>query len=193
MGKHSMNGHNNDNEQMHLINAYNERAINQTMVEREASISKHVRNMNSWCKYVCITTAIRRSFQVNDGRKIHILDLGCGKGGDLRKYRGNKQFIQSYVGIDIAHSCIEKAKQEYSRMRKSAFSSMLRSKRQMNKFNENNPYGQTANEFFNCPMFYADFLTFDMCSPFLPSHDFIRHRRPFNLINCQFALHYAFK
>ena len=36
----------------------------------------------------------------------HILDLGCGQGGDLLKYRRKR--LKSYRGIDISHTAIER-------------------------------------------------------------------------------------
>lgn len=36
----------------------------------------------------------------------HILDLGCGQGGDLLKYRRKR--LKSYRGIDVSHTAIER-------------------------------------------------------------------------------------
>ena len=38
--------------------------------------------------------------------RAHLLDLGCGQGGDLLKYR--RRNLKSYRGIDISHKAIER-------------------------------------------------------------------------------------
>jgi len=72
---------------------------------------------NNWCKYVIITHGIREAFKQNNNRKINVLDIACGKGGDLWKFRGNKKFIALVVGIDLAQKCIDKTKRIYEQMK----------------------------------------------------------------------------
>ncbi|KAK6132748.1 hypothetical protein DH2020_033553 [Rehmannia glutinosa] len=65
---------------------------NQTLEEREASPIIHLKKLNNWIKSVLIQLYAKRGDAV--------LDLACGKGGDLIKW--DKARIGYYVGIDIA-------------------------------------------------------------------------------------------
>ncbi|TYH92288.1 hypothetical protein ES332_A13G172000v1 [Gossypium tomentosum] len=82
---------------------------NQTLEEREASPIIHLKKLNNWIKSVLIQLYARRGDAV--------LDLACGKGGDLIKW--DKAKVGYYVGIDIA----EGSKREMER--KSSFDSYL--------------------------------------------------------------------
>ncbi|KAA8526906.1 hypothetical protein F0562_008865 [Nyssa sinensis] len=70
---------------------------NQTLEEREASPIIHLKKLNNWIKSVLIQLYARRGDAV--------LDLACGKGGDLIKW--DKAKIAYYVGIDIAEGSVE--------------------------------------------------------------------------------------
>ncbi|CAL5405716.1 unnamed protein product [Camellia sinensis] len=69
---------------------------NQTLEEREASPIIHLKKLNNWIKSVLIQLYARRGDAV--------VDLGCGKGGDLIKW--DKAKIGYYVGIDIAEGSV---------------------------------------------------------------------------------------
>ncbi|KAL5976118.1 hypothetical protein ACLOJK_020448 [Asimina triloba] len=71
---------------------------NQTLEEREASPIIHLKKLNNWVKSVLIQIYARRGDAV--------LDLACGKGGDLIKW--DKAKIGYYVGIDIAEGSRKK-------------------------------------------------------------------------------------
>ncbi|OIT23396.1 mrna cap guanine-n7 methyltransferase 1, partial [Nicotiana attenuata] len=68
--------------------------INQALEERETSPITHLRKLNNWINNVLIQLYVKRGDA--------ILDLPCGKGGDLIKW--DKAKIGYYVGIDIADS-----------------------------------------------------------------------------------------
>nr|XP_025604975.1 mRNA cap guanine-N7 methyltransferase 1 isoform X3 [Arachis hypogaea] len=69
---------------------------NQTLEEREASPIIHLKKLNNWIKSVLI--------QLYAHQGDAVLDLACGKGGDLIKW--DKAKIGYYVGIDIAEGSV---------------------------------------------------------------------------------------
>ncbi|XP_031256317.1 mRNA cap guanine-N7 methyltransferase 1 [Pistacia vera] len=77
---------------------------NQTLEEREASPIIHLKKLNNWIKSVLVQLYARRGDAV--------LDLACGKGGDLIKW--DKAKIGYYVGIDIAEGSIEDCRTRYN-------------------------------------------------------------------------------
>lgn len=48
---------------------------------------------------------------------ILVLDIGCGKGGDLMKWQQAPQPVDLYVGIDPAEVSIDQARERYAQMR----------------------------------------------------------------------------
>ncbi|KAJ4975985.1 hypothetical protein NE237_001091 [Protea cynaroides] len=77
---------------------------NQTLEEREASPIIHLKKLNNWIKSVLIQLYARRTD--------FVLDLACGKGGDLIKW--DKAKVGYYVGIDIAEGSIEDCRTRYN-------------------------------------------------------------------------------
>ncbi|RRT48808.1 hypothetical protein B296_00052809, partial [Ensete ventricosum] len=69
---------------------------NQTLEEREASPIIHLKKLNNWIKSVLIHLYARP--------KDAVLDIACGKGGDLIKW--DKAKIGYYVGVDIAEGSV---------------------------------------------------------------------------------------
>ncbi|KAK8382674.1 hypothetical protein O3P69_015476 [Scylla paramamosain] len=82
--------------------------------ERSKSRIFYMRNSNNWIKSFLISYCLKqiRDRQV-DGYPISVLDLGCGKGGDLLKWqKGNIQYL---VCADIAETSVEQCKERYNR------------------------------------------------------------------------------
>ncbi|KAL4922263.1 guanine-N(7)-methyltransferase [Aspergillus aurantiobrunneus] len=52
-----------------------------------------------------------------DEKRLLVLDLGCGKGGDLGKWQLAPQLIDLYVGLDPAEISIAQARDRYGSMR----------------------------------------------------------------------------
>ncbi|KAI8628798.1 mRNA capping enzyme [Xylariaceae sp. FL1651] len=51
-----------------------------------------------------------------NGHELIVLDIGCGKGGDLGKWQQAPQRVQLYVGLDPADVSIDQAKERYRSM-----------------------------------------------------------------------------
>ena len=82
---------------------------------------KNLRSYNNWAKSTLIQKfSPNESFDPRMGRQpgIKVLDIGCGKGGDLQKWQNAPQRVDQYVGIDPAEVSIEQAKGRYSDMRR---------------------------------------------------------------------------
>lgn len=75
---------------------------------------KGLRKFNNWVK----STLIHR-FSPPDSDQappIRVLDLGCGKGGDLGKWQSAPHPVDIYIGIDPAEVSIDQARDRYSEM-----------------------------------------------------------------------------
>ncbi|XP_021737433.1 mRNA cap guanine-N7 methyltransferase 1-like isoform X1 [Chenopodium quinoa] len=127
---------------------------NQTLEEREASPIIHLKKLNNWIKSVLIQLYARPGNAV--------LDLACGKGGDLIKW--DKAKIGYYVGIDIAEGSIEDCRTRY---------------------NGDADQNQRRKKF----KFPARLLCGDCFEVRLDRA--LAEDGPFDLCSCQFALHYS--
>jgi mRNA (guanine-N7-)-methyltransferase len=89
---------------MNIRDHYNK--LRKTTKERVQSTVVNIRYANNFIKAVLIRTYVRPNMSV--------LDLGCGKGGDLIKY--NKARISEYYGLDIAELSIYDARLRHNDM-----------------------------------------------------------------------------
>jgi len=86
--------------------------------QRKDSRIYFMRNFNNWTKSVLIQEYVDklRQSHLGDGRpRINVLDIACGKGGDLMKWQ--KSNVSHVVGVDIASTSIEQCKQRYQDMK----------------------------------------------------------------------------
>nr|XP_043627855.1 mRNA cap guanine-N7 methyltransferase 1 isoform X2 [Erigeron canadensis] len=127
---------------------------NQTLEEREASPIIHLKKLNNWIKSVLIQLYAKSGDSV--------LDLACGKGGDLIKW--DKAKIGYYVGIDIADGSIEDCRTRY---------------------NGDADHHQRRKKF----SFPARLLCGDCFEVRLDRA--LADDAPFDLCSCQFAMHYS--
>ncbi|CAN6443410.1 unnamed protein product [Victoria cruziana] len=127
---------------------------NQTLEEREASPIIHLKKLNNWIKSVLIHIYARRGD--------YVIDLACGKGGDLIKW--DKARIGYYVGIDIAEGSIEDCRTRYNG---DADQNMRRKK----------------------VSFPARLICGDCYEVGL--YRILQDDAPFDICSCQFALHYS--
>ncbi len=95
---------------------------------------KGLRSFNNWVKSALIQKfSANEDFVTNsssksngpdhvdsgeDSRGLLVLDIGCGKGGDLQKWQQAPQRVDLYVGLDPADVSIEQARERYGQMRK---------------------------------------------------------------------------
>ncbi|EMD34499.1 hypothetical protein CERSUDRAFT_76015 [Gelatoporia subvermispora B] len=93
------------------------------VTQRQESPIIGLKSFNNWVKSVLITrfahpvlaaspTSGARS---GGGGKGKVLDMGCGKGGDLTKWA--KARVKEYVGLDIASVSIDQAQQRHAQLR----------------------------------------------------------------------------
>ncbi|KAK6934370.1 mRNA (guanine-N(7))-methyltransferase domain [Dillenia turbinata] len=127
---------------------------NQTLEEREASPIIHLKKLNNWIKSVLIQLYARRGDAV--------VDLACGKGGDLIKW--DKAKIGYYVGVDIAEGSIEDCRTRY---------------------NGDGDQNQRRKKF----TFPARLICGDCFEVRLDK--VLEDDVPFDIISCQFAMHYS--
>ncbi|XP_028296748.1 mRNA cap guanine-N(7) methyltransferase isoform X4 [Gouania willdenowi] len=121
-----------------------------------------MRNFNNWLKSVLIGEVLD---QVREGgsQQVSVLDLGCGKGGDLLKWR--RGGITHLVCADIAAVSVDQCQSRYEEMKKKSH--------------------------FNEKIFSAEFITAD-CSKELLSEK-IQSSQLFDVCSCQFVFHYSFE
>ncbi|KAJ6662181.1 hypothetical protein lerEdw1_012647 [Lerista edwardsae] len=81
--------------------------------QRSTSRIVYLRNFNNWIKSVLIGEFLDKVRQRK--QNITVLDLGCGKGGDLLKWRKGR--ISRLVCTDIADISVQQCRQRYVDMR----------------------------------------------------------------------------
>lgn len=127
---------------------YNERK-NEGRQTRRASPIYHLRQFNNWLKSVLINLHTRPGYSV--------LDLCCGKGGDLQKWAATS--VTTYHACDVAKVSVNTARERYNAMRTASFRPVL---------------------------YVADCFGVSLADYF-PADVF------FDVVSCQFAIHYAFE
>lgn len=101
---------------------------------REESPIIGLKSFNNWIKAVLIAKFARPAIVATNDRPegleyvgskrrprktARVLDLGCGKGGDLQKWA--KTDIATYVGVDIAAVSIDQARGRWNEQKRKAF------------------------------------------------------------------------
>lgn len=75
----------------------------------------YLRNFNNWIKSVLINEFIRKIRSEKWNPKIAVLDLGSGKGGDIKKW--SKSNVNRVTFADLAEKSIEECKNRYENPR----------------------------------------------------------------------------
>ncbi|XP_046399015.1 mRNA cap guanine-N7 methyltransferase [Ischnura elegans] len=128
----------------------------------------YMRNFNNWIKSVTIAKYLTQiQHKKRYGDPVKVLDLGCGKGGDLIKWKVGR--ITHLLCADVAETSIEQCKERYSDM-------------------------MSRNDGRRGPpcMYTAEFIHADCTKERLRS----KYKDPsikLDLVSCQFAFHYCFE
>lgn len=161
---------------------------------RESKI-KGLRVFNNWVKSCIIQryspdedhTPGSREMGRSSGKELLVLDIGCGKGGDLSKWQQAPQPVQLYVGLDPAGVSIEQARDRYRHM------------------GSRGGRGGRGGRFNNRPpprLFDARFHVKDCYAESIEDVEIIRqvgfdpstmNRRGFDVVSMMFCMHYAFE
>ncbi|KAI8958734.1 guanine-N(7)-methyltransferase [Daldinia sp. FL1419] len=161
---------------------------------------KGLRSFNNWVKSTLIqkfspdedhTPGAHergRDMAVARDHELLVLDIGCGKGGDLGKWQQAPQRVQLYVGLDPADVSIEQAKERYRNMTHRGGG---RGGRGGHRGGRHQP-----------PPFDARFYVKDCYGESIGDIDIIRQvgfdhspmgRSGFDIVSMMFCMHYAFE
>lgn len=155
---------------------------------------KGLRSFNNWIKSCIIQkfapdedhTPGARERGISSGQELLVLDLGCGKGGDLGKWQQAPQPVQLYVGLDPADVSIDQARERY---------------RQMSS--RGGRGGRSGHQRRSPRLFEARFQIKDCFGESLETIDIVREvgftqsnissERGFDVVSMMFCMHYAFE
>ncbi|KAM4688953.1 mRNA cap guanine-N(7) methyltransferase [Discoglossus pictus] len=132
------------------------------LAARSQSRIFYLRNFNNWMKSALIGEFIDRVRQKKK-RDLTVLDLGCGKGGDLLKWK--KAGIDTLVCTDIAEVSVKQCEQRYNDMKR-----------------------RCRNDY----IYNAEFVTADSTKELL-SDKLRNPNITFDICSCQFVYHYSFE
>ncbi|XP_014675833.1 PREDICTED: mRNA cap guanine-N7 methyltransferase-like [Priapulus caudatus] len=136
--------------------------------KRKDSRIFYLRNFNNWIKSVLIGEYLKKA-RLSKPREseLTILDLACGKGGDLLKWRKGR--IDQLICADIAATSVEQCEKRYTDML------------------ERNSRDRRPQQ-----IFHAEFHTAD-CGRVRLKDVYRNPATTFDLVSCQFSLHYTFE
>ncbi|XP_075996272.1 mRNA cap guanine-N(7) methyltransferase isoform X2 [Genypterus blacodes] len=123
----------------------------------------YMRNFNNWMKSVLIGEILEQ-VRGEEPQQVSVLDLGCGKGGDLLKWR--RGGIDHLVCADIAEVSVDQCRIRYEDMKKKSHT--------------------------NEKIFSAQFITAD-CTKEVLSEKLDDPQLMFDICSCQFVYHYSFE
>ncbi|XP_041988724.1 mRNA cap guanine-N7 methyltransferase isoform X2 [Aricia agestis] len=86
--------------------------------ERFNSPIFYLRNINNWVKSVLIQEYIDKIREKDYGRRLRVLDICCGKGGDMGKWQ--KSRVEHVVFADIAEVSVRQCQERYNDLQKRA-------------------------------------------------------------------------
>ena len=159
---------------------------------------KGLRVFNNWIKSCIIQryspdedhTPGSREAGRSSGEDLLVLDIGCGKGGDLNKWQAAPQPIQLYVGLDPADVSINQARDRYRSLGSRGGRGGGRGR------------GGGGGRGDRPPAFDGRFYVKDCYNESIEDLEIIRqvgfdpspmNRRGFDVVSMMFSMHYAFE
>ncbi|KAK3303516.1 mRNA capping enzyme-domain-containing protein [Chaetomium strumarium] len=158
---------------------------------------KGLRSFNNWVKSCIIQKfspdedhspgALEQG--ITSGNKLLVLDIGCGKGGDLFKWQQAPQTVDLYVGLDPAEVSIDQARERYRSM--------------INRGGGGGRGGRGGHRRQQQRIFEARFHVKDCYAQSIDDLDIVRQvgfsasnvssSRGFDVVSMMFCMHYAFE
>lgn len=159
---------------------------------------KGLRSFNNWVKSCIIQKfspdedhtpgALARG--IRSDNQLLVLDIGCGKGGDLGKWQNAPQRVQLYVGLDPADVSIDQARDRYRSMvnrgghggrgGRGGYRGRPQPRLFDARFHVKDCYGQTISDI-------------DIIREVGFTHNTIAEHRGFDVVSMMFCMHYAFE
>lgn len=160
---------------------------------------KGLRSFNNWVKS-CIIQKFSpdedhspgaRERGISSNNQLLVLDIGCGKGGDLGKWQQAPQPVELYVGLDPADVSIDQARDRYRSM--------------VARGGHGGRGGRGGYNRRQPPLFDARFHVKDCYGESIEDIDIIRQvgfassniggpsHRGFDVVSMMFCMHYAFE
>lgn len=109
-GRRGYNRHENNGNAQDVVRSHYNARPDLGYKKRQFSPIIQLKRFNNWIKSVLIQKFAPHA----SDHPILVLDMGCGKGGDLIKW--DKAGIDGYIGIDIAEVSVNQAKKRYREM-----------------------------------------------------------------------------
>nr|XP_021185981.2 mRNA cap guanine-N7 methyltransferase [Helicoverpa armigera] len=131
--------------------------------ERFNSPIYYLRNFNNWVKSVLIQEYTDKIREKDYGRSLRVLDICCGKGGDLSKWQ--KARVEHVVFADIADVSVQQCQTRYEDLGARSRGARL---------------------------FSAEFIAAD-CTKDTLRDKYKDPSISFDIVSCQFGLHYSFE
>jgi len=134
---------------------------------RKQSSIINLRTFHNWTKRELLNQTCSTLISETD-QPITLLDLSCGKGGDMNKWYDNK--IMHVVGFDIDSASIDEGRSRYAQL--------------INNLKRKNVKQLPVYEFYVMDLSDSNNLV---------KIAKVLHNKKFNIVSCQFAIHYFFK
>lgn len=163
---------------------YDEKPKYQKQWRDDQSVLKQLRKFNNWVKIILIHRFTRGPLNSSD-RVLNVLDLGCGNGGDILKWKRIDYRIGRYVGLDSSRVSIQRAKERLN----SAYAKIIK-KRKLGEENTDRWFDEKF-IFLEKDCFREDVSTLkhvqDVCVRTEKGHG------GFDIVSAMFSAHYAFE
>ncbi|XKL60618.1 hypothetical protein PGB90_007675 [Kerria lacca] len=133
---------------------------------RNKSRIVYLRNFNNWIKSMLINEFAAKYKKNTQCESINVLDMCCGKGGDLLKWKNND--VKHVICVDVAKISVEQCEQRYNEMKERTFNSKHKN------------------------IFSAEFIVAD-CTKVRLKDYFQKKNQLLDIVSCQFSFHYSFE